>query len=151
VAYERSPKITSPHYHYRQLMMVLVDQMVRRQPSGKTAVLRSSESSSEPEWTLRGIGYVPASAGRNSHPPASAMRGAWTAVSDSLGMQTLLTSTHEVDDHAVGRRALLVSACAFFTTAATFIDEWMKINVSRPLILNYHLSRATFRTKPMMK
>jgi hypothetical protein len=110
-------------------MMVLVDQMVRRQPSGRTAVLRSSASSSEREWTLRFIGYVPASTGRDSHPTASAMRGAWTAVSDGLGRQTLLTSTHKVDAHAVGRRELLVSACAFFTTAATFIDECMKINV----------------------
>ena len=104
--YERSPENSLPSYQHRHLIMELVDQMVRREPSGQMAALWSSASPSEREWTLQRIGYVSAAAGRFNHALVPPPRKGWPVISDSVvrrrAWRWLRNSLHVCIARAVG-------------------------------------------------
>lgn len=82
--YDRSRDFPTPTYQHRHLTMEIVDQMVRREPSGNMARLWSSASPSERAWTLQRSGYVSAGAGSRDE-SASAVRKTWKALSSRSG------------------------------------------------------------------
>ncbi len=126
--YERSRECPIPTYQHRHLTMELVDQMVRREPSGHMARLWSSASPSEREWTLQRSGYVSAGSGGNKA-SLSMLRKSWMAFSTRTGRrrawQRIRDVLHTSIAYAVGgaRLARIVREGIFQDSGE--VHRWM--------------------------